>query len=233
MILKGLSMDELKGCVEKCQSSYDNNLTFNRLEATGYKKNVRGIEAVAMEDSAIIAKDNGKPYALPVFSRHSMDMKKLPNPFVKGQYYNIVGGYNYNISIFTKAKGQYYHHMDAWIKEPRYVIDFLKHNINPNQITFTLRVRDSKKAGHRVGFHLTSKGNRRRLVAACWHVHRDVMMAIFDVNPNARIKTSMMYYKGKEHFYEVYEETGMKNVGSHMYPATLPELCECDYGCAS
>ena len=73
MILKGLSMDELKGCVEKCQSSYDNNLTFNRLGATGYKKNVRGIEAVAMEDSAIIAKDNGKPYALPVFSRYSMD----------------------------------------------------------------------------------------------------------------------------------------------------------------
>lgn len=236
MILRGLNKAQLQRCLDSCQKLYDNNLIFNRFDSTGYKKNVRGIKTAEMEGAVIFTRVNGKALAIPIHNRDDPDYRVLPNPFVKNQVYYIVknGMNTYITSIYYRKNGKDIFYMDSYSQEPRYVIDFLKNNINPTQITFTLKVRDCKKAGHRLGYPRLNldgeeKGKQRRMSSACWHVHRDVMIAIFDMNPNAKLKTSMIYYKGKEHFYDTFEETGKKNVGSQMFPVTLPELCDCGY----
>jgi hypothetical protein len=96
-------------------------------------------------------------------------------------------------------------------------------------VSFRLRVLDSKEAGHRLGFVRTSRGNRRRLVAACWHAHRDVMGQIFDRYPNARIKTMLFDYRGAEDFVRNFRHTGDRNAGSLFEPVALRDLCECEH----
>ena len=60
--------------------------------------------------------------------------------------------------------------------------------LNKKRTSFvlTLRVKDSSMAGHRVDFHLTTKGNRRKLSSACWHVHGEFFDAL---NKEAEIVT--------------------------------------------
>lgn len=62
---------------------------------------------------------------------------------------------------------------------------------------------------------------------ACWHAYRDVMLALFEVNPNARIRTSLANYRGRAGFMAEYPETAYKNIGSMVSPAYMPELCDC------
>lgn len=64
-------------------------------------------------------------------------------------------------------------------------------------VSFTLRVRDSKAPGHRLGIALTSKGNRRRIPAACYHVHLEVMRQLFSLGAS-RILTGMADYRSAE-----------------------------------
>lgn len=68
----------------------------------------------------------------------------------------------------------------------------------------------------------------RRLNAACWHAYRDVMIAIFEANPDARIYTAMAKYKGIDGFNANYPQTADQNIGSMASPAYMPELCECE-----
>lgn len=68
----------------------------------------------------------------------------------------------------------------------------------------------------------------RRLTAACWHAYRDVMLGIFEVNPNARVYTAMAKYVGLDGFQANYPRTADQNIGSMMTPAYMPELCECE-----
>lgn len=70
----------------------------------------------------------------------------------------------------------------------------------------------------------------RRVHAVCWHGYRDFMLAVFERNPEARIKTMMADYKGREDFLSKYEETGYRNVGSMMYPMQAREVCNCANG---
>lgn len=70
----------------------------------------------------------------------------------------------------------------------------------------------------------------RRVHAVCWHGYRDFMLAVFEVNPDARIKTMMADYRGKDDFLSKYEETGYRNVGSMMYPMQAREVCNCANG---
>ena len=71
--------------------------------------------------------------------------------------------------------------------------------------------------------------NGRRLNATCWHAYRDVMFAIFEINPKARIATSMAIYKGIEGFNELYPSTADQNIGSMAAPAYMPDLCTCEH----
>jgi len=67
-----------------------------------------------------------------------------------------------------------------------------------------------------------------RIPSACWHAYRDVLAALFDQRPAARVRTALAVYRGREGFERDYPATAYRNVGSAMQPAYMPELCDCD-----
>ncbi|MHC4278166.1 MAG: hypothetical protein ACYSTI_12725 [Planctomycetota bacterium] len=58
------------------------------------------------------------------------------------------------------------------------------------------------------GFSSDSTSEVRRTgPAVCWHAHRDFMRAVFEINPEAKIKTSFTAYNNAEHFEENYRDS--------------------------
>lgn len=88
-------------------------------------------------------------------------------------------------------------------------------------INFTLRVKSSKGPGHRVSH------TGRRIPSACWHVHRDFMKAIFDIAPDAVLRSCRAVYRGKDGFERDYPATAHINIGSMMQPLSFANACEC------
>jgi hypothetical protein len=88
-------------------------------------------------------------------------------------------------------------------------------------VRFTLTVRKAADPGGR------RSNTGRKVCAACWHCHRDVMEAILTIVPNARIKTAQADYRGREDFDEKFEDTGDTNCGSMMDPLAYADSCEC------
>lgn len=78
-----------------------------------------------------------------------------------------------------------------------------------------------------LGSRRTSGSTARRSVSACWHAYRDVIAAVFEANPKARVRTSMESYIGVEGFRKNYPSTGWCNIGSEWYPRYMPDLCDC------
>jgi hypothetical protein len=70
--------------------------------------------------------------------------------------------------------------------------------------------------------------NGRRINATCWHGYRDALIAVFDTNPDAKVRTAMAKYLGRESFYAEFPKTADQNIGSMMAPAYMPELCDCE-----
>lgn len=68
--------------------------------------------------------------------------------------------------------------------------------------------------------------NMRRVNAVCWHVYRDVLIALFDAHPAAKVKTAYAKYYGAEQFYALYPDTAHINVGSQVYPVSAAECCD-------
>jgi hypothetical protein len=68
---------------------------------------------------------------------------------------------------------------------------------------------------------------QRRINAVCWHGYRDALIEVFNINPDAKVRTAMAKYLGRDSFYEEFPSTGRKNIGSLMYPVTMPETCDC------
>lgn len=68
----------------------------------------------------------------------------------------------------------------------------------------------------------------RRVFAVCWHGHRDFMRAIFEHDPNARIKSYVADYKGRDDFERNFGQTGFHNIGSMMYPMFMKDACVCN-----
>jgi hypothetical protein len=97
--------------------------------------------------------------------------------------------------------------------------------ISKNRYNVTLRVKDSKKAGHRIAYWAYVNGKVRRLPNACWHVHGDFFDTLLDINPNAVIYAlnRKIYKKGDE----VIGNWEDWNIGSIMYPLYYSEACEC------
>ena len=89
--------------------------------------------------------------------------------------------------------------------------------------TVTLRVRDSKEPGHRLGQSTTSKGNHRRLVNACWHVYGTFVDALFEAVPNAKVSNHNKKMVDRDDWY--WHDW---NIGSIMSPMYYSEACECD-----
>lgn len=70
----------------------------------------------------------------------------------------------------------------------------------------------------------------RRMAVACWHAHRDVLIELFRLYPDARVKSGRLFvadYKGADGFRASYPETGQADVGWTFFPVRITELCEC------
>lgn len=67
----------------------------------------------------------------------------------------------------------------------------------------------------------------RRTAACCWHAYRDVLIEVFNINPEAKVKTMFAKYYGREEFYKLFPLTQYRNVGSAFQPITAGELCDC------
>lgn len=100
-------------------------------------------------------------------------------------------------------------------------------NIEVNQFgsadprRFTLRVKSSKGPGARRSRH------GRRTVSACWHVHRDFLTALFDLEPGVTVYTALAMYRGRDGFLRDFPQTAYTNVGSVMRNGYIVELCAC------
>lgn len=88
----------------------------------------------------------------------------------------------------------------------------------------TLRVKDSKGSGHRLGFTRNNDGNRRRLVSACWHVYGTFVDAIFEIAPDAKVSngvTGKMDTVDSWYWHD-------RQIGSMMDPIMYSDACDCD-----
>lgn len=67
----------------------------------------------------------------------------------------------------------------------------------------------------------------RRGPWACWHAYRDVLEQLFWEYPDAKVRTSMAKYIGREGFKDNYPQTAWQNIGSVFAPAYMPDMCDC------
>ena len=79
---------------------------------------------------------------------------------------------------------------------------------------------------HDKGARRTHSG--RRLRAACWHAHRDVLHELFTQVPNAKVITAMATYIGMDGFNDWFAMTGAVNSGSLAEPRRYDDLCDCE-----
>ena len=97
--------------------------------------------------------------------------------------------------------------------------------ISSRSFRVTLRVKDSKKAGHRIAYWAYVNGKIKRLPYACWHTHGDFFDILLNINPNAVIQVlnRKIYRVGNE----IVNNWVDWNIGSLMYPLYYSEACEC------
>lgn len=89
-----------------------------------------------------------------------------------------------------------------------------------HRLTLTV-IRSANPGGRR-----SSTG--RKVAAACWHVHRDFMKALYGMTPEATIKSALAFYRGVKDFEANFEDTGKHNMGSAFEPCAVRNACECD-----
>jgi hypothetical protein len=92
------------------------------------------------------------------------------------------------------------------------------HPISGRTIRARLDVHDS----HRHGARTSLSG--RHTPAASWEAYRDVLAELFARYPTAKVITGIATYHGVEGFNANYPATAYRNVGSPLYPVTMPEL---------
>ncbi|AYN57992.1 hypothetical protein HWB90_gp042 [Mycobacterium phage Fowlmouth] len=68
----------------------------------------------------------------------------------------------------------------------------------------------------------------RRINAVCWHAYRDVLVEVFNINPDAKVRTREAKYLGKESFYANFPNTAHSNLGSLFQPLCYADACDCD-----
>lgn len=112
----------------------------------------------------------------------------------------------------------------------------VKVNRNGVRIRFALRTVSAHGPGHRLHIQYSWDGRPRhkRSHYACWHAHRDVLMALFDLLPTAKVLSGSRFvnggrivYNGKQGFLDTYRDTD-RNIGSQMFPVYFSESCECE-----
>jgi hypothetical protein len=101
------------------------------------------------------------------------------------------------------------------------IVEENAHDVGGNGCQARIKVKDS----HGTGSRRTTKG--RRMSLACWHAYRDVIHAVIESFPDARIDTGMEKYHGMAEFLRRYPSTADQNIGSEFHPAYMPDLCGC------
>ena len=89
-------------------------------------------------------------------------------------------------------------------------------------IRFTLTVLDSSAIGSR------RSNTGRRICAACWHAHRDIMRTLFAIVPNMGIQSASADYWGRVDFEDKFARTGCINIGSEAVPIEYQDACNCN-----
>ena len=84
----------------------------------------------------------------------------------------------------------------------------------------TLRVKDSREAGSRLGFPAYLTGKQRHLISACWHAHGTFMDAL---PAEAEIIVTGVDYPIRPG-----DRWNDRNIGSIMQPMYYSEACECE-----
>ena len=90
-----------------------------------------------------------------------------------------------------------------------------------------LRWRLDVRSSHGPGARRRASDDARMRVA-CWHVYRDVMTRLFELNPDGRIKTAQADYRGRGEFEDKFPDTGHANIGSIMRPVEYRDACDCE-----
>lgn len=63
----------------------------------------------------------------------------------------------------------------------------------------------------------------------CWHAEHDVLIEIFNINANAKVRTMYAnYIGGAEEFLREYPRTARINVGPTAYPVMPVQCCDCE-----
>lgn len=93
--------------------------------------------------------------------------------------------------------------------------------VHPNAASLRLSVRSSRGPGAR------RSHSGRRMAAACWHAHRDVLAELFNQVPDATVRTALATYRGRDGFLDWFELTGATNIGSIAEPMRMDEACDC------
>jgi hypothetical protein len=104
------------------------------------------------------------------------------------------------------------------------------YNIRPEGRGFRFQLRtDGTRTWRRRGFSRRPSDGERRWTggAVCWHGHRAFMRAVYQLEPEAIIATSMARYTSARQFEATHESTGNRMVGSQADPVSFAELCDC------
>ena len=96
-------------------------------------------------------------------------------------------------------------------------------------------LKNLRRQGNGFAFTLALTGERwrrrghdgRRIASVCWHGHRTFMEAMFNLAPNARLKSMVVTYEGRTDFWANHDATGNRNVGSMMQPLAYRDACDC------
>jgi len=88
-------------------------------------------------------------------------------------------------------------------------------------VRFTLETKDAYAYGSR------RAQSGRHMRKASWEAHRDVLRALFKLDPDATVRTALATYRGAADFEYQYERTADHNVGSRMDPITIRECSVC------
>jgi hypothetical protein len=107
-------------------------------------------------------------------------------------------------------------------------IIFKKFVAKGKNFTVTLTVKNSRKAGSRLGFTWSADQKARHISAACWHVYGTFFDNVIAQNKEAEIITTI----GRGGSVKISARTGNNwqdaNIGTMSRPMYYSEACECN-----
>jgi hypothetical protein len=104
------------------------------------------------------------------------------------------------------------------------------HSYGTERHQVQLQVADIDGPGARRHSHMSMLGygkRPRRSQYACAHCYGFFFVAIFERNPDARVRTTKADYRGAYDFLNKYPDVLESNVGSIMYPLRYADECTC------